>query len=53
MAWRHVIWVLVDSAMLLIVWKPFVLVLPVTLVADAGELPLEELLDAVVSALLP
>ena len=47
------IWVLVGSAMLLIVWKPFVLVLSVTVVANFGELTLEELLDAVVSALLP
>jgi len=35
------------------VWKPFVSVLSVTLVAEGGELTLEELLDAVVSALLP
>ena len=53
MAGKLVIWVLVDSAMLLIVWKPFVLLLSVTLVADFEELTLEELLDAVVSALLP
>lgn len=44
-------WVLVDSAMLLIVWKPFLIVLSVTVVADFGELT--KLLDAVVSALLP
>lgn len=53
MAWKPVIWVLVGSAMLLIVWKPFVSVLSVTFVAEGGELTLEELLDAVVSALLP
>jgi hypothetical protein len=53
MAWNLVVWVLVSSAMLLIVWKPFVLVLSVTFVADFRELTLEELLDVVVSALLP
>ena len=46
-------WVLVDSAMLLFVWKPFLIVPSVTVAADFGELTLEELLDAVVSALLP
>ena len=53
MAWKLVIWVLVGSAMLLIVWKPFVLVLSMTVVPKFGKRTLEELLDAVVSALLP
>lgn len=39
--------------MLLIVWKPFVLMLAVTFLADFGELTFEELLDVVVSTWLP